>query len=780
MPRLDFWFRLFHHAALGLASVCLLYAEAFFLPGPLLLSLYFLAGLQVLAFGVDGRRWVLPGWVANLLAGAVAGGGGAWIWMELYTPDSVLSDLPWPAGLLPYIGPLLIGLLVVKLFRPRTPRDFWLMQGVGALQVALACVLATNPQSGLLFGVLLVAYVAFTLGCLALRHFQEEQNKEPARPADRLPFAFRMAPFCLLWTLAVTALATPLFLLTPRIDAPSWDSSALAVAGPHGEAGSRVGYSQTIDLNRGGDVRLGGEVVFRVNVVVAPGEAVPTLPPDQRWRGGVLDNYVDGRWTNEEMRQQMDLGIGRRLPPPLAPPLGPGRYRLDFTVGPHAGGAFLAEPVHRGGAAESDHPTRVDQIDGPDKISPMVVYLRGPVLPLLNLGPHESHYRQTVYAADDPDRSAPEEYDLIYDEGLKGEAVRGLAEWTDVLLKRLAADPASGLSAADVTRVVPEAPPPPPLGAPAVPRAPAAIPLSPPPPPGGSPLPPRADALGPPPGMRPRSALPATGREKVGRALATYLARSGVYSYTLDLRRQDTRIDPVMDFLTNVKAGHCERFASALALMLRSEGIPSRVVVGFRNAGERSEDGGYVVRAESGPRLGGNAGPVARAADGRRPGGRAAPAARRVADAGPDAGFRRAGVGAVLALGVVAGRPADRRGIVGRPDRPLRRRPAGRSVGRPAIAAGAGRAGRLRPGPARAGCGRRTGLRGPPPPPKDARRRSPGCVPGRGRLRPAAGAARAPRRPASGGRSDAPRVRGRRPAVPGGAALGRRLRGPAG
>ncbi len=593
MPRLDFWFRLFHHAALGLASVCLLYAEAFFLPGPLLLGLYVLAGLQVLAFGADGRRWVLPGWAANLLAGAVAGGGAAWIVMELNSPDSVLSDLPLPAGLLPYVGPLLIGLLVVKLFRPRTPRDFWLLQGVGALQVALACVLATNPQSGLLFGVLLVAYLAFTLGCLALRYFQEEQGAAKSPAAGRLPFAYRMAPFCLRWTLAVAVLAVPLFLLTPRIEGPKWDSSALAVPGPHGEAGGRVGYSPSIDLNRGGAVRLGGEEVFRVVVVAAPGEAAPDLHAGQRWRGGVLDSYADGRWSNEEIKQQMDLGF-RRKPPPLAPPLGPGRYRLDFTVGPHADGFFLSEPVHRGDAPDSDHPTRVDQVEGSDKLSPLVVSLRGPVLPLLSRSLYEVHYRQTVWTGDAPDRSAAENYDGFYDESLKGVTVPGLTDWTDALLKRLAADPANGLSKADITRAPPE------IGSVPMQPMPTMIQTRPVTPPGSAGPPagplPANSFIASPPGPPPPPVLPRASWERVGRALTAYLARSGEYTYTLDLRRQDMSLDPVMDFLVKVKAGHCERFASALALMLRSEGIPSRVVVGFRDAGERSADGAYVIR----------------------------------------------------------------------------------------------------------------------------------------------------------------------------------------
>ena len=135
MLRLDLWRRLFHHSALGLASACLLYAEAFFLPGPLLVGLYLLAGVQVLAFAADGRRWILPSWAANLLAGAVGGGGVAWITSELSRPDSVLASMPLPAGLLPYIGPMLIGLLVIKLFRPAASRDFWLLQGVGSFRL---------------------------------------------------------------------------------------------------------------------------------------------------------------------------------------------------------------------------------------------------------------------------------------------------------------------------------------------------------------------------------------------------------------------------------------------------------------------------------------------------------------------------------------------------------------------------------------------------------------------------------------------------------------------
>ena len=76
--------------------------------------------------------------------------------------------------------------------------------------------------------------------------------------------------------------------------------------------------------------------------------------------------------------------------------------------------------------------------------------------------------------------------------------------------------------------------------------------------------------------------IPPEHAEEVAKALRTYLAMSGQYSYSLNLERQDDRCDPAEDFLLNTKVGHCQRFATALALMLRSVGIPSRIVLGYR------------------------------------------------------------------------------------------------------------------------------------------------------------------------------------------------------
>jgi protein-glutamine gamma-glutamyltransferase len=47
------------------------------------------------------------------------------------------------------------------------------------------------------------------------------------------------------------------------------------------------------------------------------------------------------------------------------------------------------------------------------------------------------------------------------------------------------------------------------------------------------------------------------------------------------------------------KQGHCEYFASSMAIMLRTLGIPSRVVNGFRTSEFNDLTGNYVVRASS-------------------------------------------------------------------------------------------------------------------------------------------------------------------------------------
>jgi transglutaminase-like putative cysteine protease len=77
-------------------------------------------------------------------------------------------------------------------------------------------------------------------------------------------------------------------------------------------------------------------------------------------------------------------------------------------------------------------------------------------------------------------------------------------------------------------------------------------------------------------------------------ALERYLSTH--FGYTLELPRSLPR-DPLANFLFERKKGHCEYFASSMAVMLRSLRIPSRIVTGFRGGEFNDLTGQYVVRA---------------------------------------------------------------------------------------------------------------------------------------------------------------------------------------
>jgi len=79
-------------------------------------------------------------------------------------------------------------------------------------------------------------------------------------------------------------------------------------------------------------------------------------------------------------------------------------------------------------------------------------------------------------------------------------------------------------------------------------------------------------------------------------AIERYLKKN--YRYSLDVKPPDDNINPVLYFLFESKAGYCEHYATAMTMMLRSAGIPSRVVTGF-SGGELNEYGGYIIVRQS-------------------------------------------------------------------------------------------------------------------------------------------------------------------------------------
>ena len=85
------------------------------------------------------------------------------------------------------------------------------------------------------------------------------------------------------------------------------------------------------------------------------------------------------------------------------------------------------------------------------------------------------------------------------------------------------------------------------------------------------------------------------------RLLTSYL-QGGRYRYETDLR--DVRLegpdgsvrDPIVGFLFESRIGHCEYFASALAMLCNTAGIPARLVTGYVALERDDRTGQYIIR----------------------------------------------------------------------------------------------------------------------------------------------------------------------------------------
>lgn len=83
-----------------------------------------------------------------------------------------------------------------------------------------------------------------------------------------------------------------------------------------------------------------------------------------------------------------------------------------------------------------------------------------------------------------------------------------------------------------------------------------------------------------------------TNRYDKAKAVEQYLQNN--LGYTLDLTVSGD--EPLADFLFNVKQGHCEYFSSAMAMMLRTQGIATRIVNGFQQGEFNDSAGVFVVK----------------------------------------------------------------------------------------------------------------------------------------------------------------------------------------
>lgn len=538
---------LFSHLALGLAGACLACAEAAFLP-----EVQLVLGIDLLLLYYSwrqGGRIALSPWMANALGLIIVLAAGLWMVLRMQSAEASvwLHDIPLPVAIVPYLGPVLMALLLVRLYQPRGTDDFWLIQGLGLLQVALGCVLA----SGTLFGVLLFAYLVTSVCALTAHELHRQTLRSAPLEGEPSPEALSARTSWLLfsfrWVLGVSLLALPLFLMTPRVETSDWDP--LMRFGMHRprQTVARTGFSEEIDLKRTGLLQVDTSVAFQVTVTDHEGRPERNLSGERRWRGAVLDHYDDGVWRG---KLTWPTAGARGRPQEGQPEVGPGFHLMEFKVPGKSGGLFLADPI-RLGPTPGLLPIWTPGTS-PTVRSRTLFFEAGGTAIALNYIPRaEYRYFQAVSRDADRDRypavRVAESYLAILLRGRTGE----LEPWTRSLLRRLS--PRAGVHQAALERALNE--------------------------------------------QIPGEALPPKLWEPIAQLFCDHLARSGEYGYSLTIRRDVPTIDPVVDFLVNVKQGPCERFASALTLMLRSQGIPARIVKGYRNRGaESSPEGVYQIR----------------------------------------------------------------------------------------------------------------------------------------------------------------------------------------
>jgi transglutaminase-like putative cysteine protease len=573
----DFAFRFSTYLTLALACMCLGYAEWDYLP-----EVTVFTGLVAIALVAAFRaewRFALSLTAANWVGAAIFFVAIGWIAFHWRDEFSLIHTLPWPAGLLPYLGPVVLTLIVAKLFRPKHVGDWWAMHGMGLAAVALASSLTDDAT----FIVLFLAYVLIGVWSLTLFYQRRAAGLiPPVPPADASAGPFDIGawfPFmsgngesapvvagpppdrnrpavgrfsrsharkALGWVAIAGVVALPLFFATPRSTGTYWQLR---------QSRMETGYApdSAVDLTRTGELETSQEMALEVKATDRNGLPFNDLPSDLRWRGRGYVDYDNGRWVRfvprrlaaSDPRGAPDGPSDGRLPD-----LGPDQVILEYRLNPKVrGGVVLADPT-----------VYDPQLPGPwtykfaEKLWTPTMAWDGSYA----LYPGNSRiveYKQAFRILANPALSLPFELapgaEMTTLPRLTAVSSQNIVQFSRRLLDRLIAD---GKLAPDVES-----------------RRREYEPLT--------------------------LAIAPQDRRAVAKAFCDYLANSGEYVYSLTLTRHNKLIDPIEDFLLHNKTGHCERFATALVLMLRAVGIPSQFVLGYKGC-DLVDEGTYYVRME--------------------------------------------------------------------------------------------------------------------------------------------------------------------------------------
>ncbi len=544
----DATFRFCTYLTFALACLTLGYAEHELLPEVPYFAVLAVVGLGVLYF-LESRVTFLSIPAANRLGLAVGilylMWAGYRVKREVDTAE--FANLGWHMVIVALCGPLVMMALVAKVARTdKHAGDYWAMHGIALAGVALAAAFAEEPACFVLVALYLIAAV----WSLTLLHLGRARGAIPPIPGGKQPATKAVAVSAdptghrtdlrpaVLWAVIAVAAAVPLYLLTPRSTASKAEVSKSKIEIAYGS-------EQMVDLNRTGPMKPNPETAFEVTATYPDGRPKTDLSTDQRWRGQALRVYANGEWKPlDELLPQIAPRAAHRLPW-SAPNLGPGQFTLAYEI-TRVRATFVADPV----------------LWVPGQPTPLAVEVGGEIRGWLPIADGSFFWEPAqrarlstrkylqVYRTDsDPDvgpsfRFIERHYQQQLISVLNNPVAR-VKDYSDGVLREMVAANELPANFRDQVSLLP--------------------------------LPEHQD--------------------KIARKFAAHLATTPSLEYTTDLKRTNTQVDPIEDFLFHTKAGHCERFATALVLMLRSQGIPALYVRGFKGC-EHQGDGRYVVRQE--------------------------------------------------------------------------------------------------------------------------------------------------------------------------------------
>ena len=432
---------------------------------------------------------------------------------------------------------LLLFATIVRLYSARTNRHYAFLALLAVASMLASAILTVETG----FLVALVIFLVFSVSTFVALEIRRSaagavsQAFEAGSPVAR-QMGRSLSATSMVVAFSVMVVGLVLFFVIPRF-------TTGYLSAMNFQPGLMTGFSDNVDLGAIGRIQQSSAVVMRVRVDGNPAQAA-----DIHWRGIVLTNFDGERWFTPEHRtgsgspcgltmiQQDAAGEYSFADTPTVP--GCGDFDRVSSLSPDDSYplhyTILMEPISTDAIFLAPHPVVIRGRFGGDEGG----------------GPGEPSHPDYLWLDRTGSLFNPlhNNYKMSYEASSRIPAVRPSS------LRR-----ASGDFPADVVDTYLQTPP----------------------------LDPRIPALA--------AKISASSKNEYDRAASVESYLKAHYSYTLDLSGPRAK-DPLANFLFVRRSGHCEYFASAMTIMLRSIGIPARYATGFL-PGEFNDVGGdYIIR----------------------------------------------------------------------------------------------------------------------------------------------------------------------------------------